>query len=129
MPIVSSAYSKPPRNNGKRLVAKIFHTNHNGDVYECNRFIALDTDLEQFLIDDRTNFEPILIEDEKYAVQKLVEDGVRPEDIVIKHITLEQKEEAVDKALLKLRAERDKVRDIIGNSPDLTGKDIVKGRY
>ena len=126
MPIVSSRYSKPPRNNGRRLVAKIFHMDHNGDEHECNYFLALDTDLDQFPIDARANVELSLIEGEKYQVQELVEQGTRPEDIQIKLITTEQKEEAISKALTKLRSERTRIDSTIDDSTILTNLDDAR---
>ena len=122
-----SRYNKPPRNNERYLVAKIFHT-IDGVEYECNRFLALDTDLNQFLIDDRVNVVNSVIEGEKYLVQKEVEDGVRPEDITTSHITTEEKDEAISKALTKLRAERTRIDSTIDDSVVLRDLDTARSR-
>lgn len=100
MPIVSSEIIKSRNRGNGRLAVFEQHIDHNGDIHEHRYSCPVGYDINQRLLDWIPILENTLIESEKKTLQRSVEDGADPADIILKHLTNTQKAKQVIKALM-----------------------------
>lgn len=101
MPIVSSEMLKPARDRGNGYLAVYEkHTDHNGKRHEHRYSCPVGHDIDQELLNWVPTLEAALIKSEKESVQANVENGADPANIIVKHLTNNQKAKRVIKALM-----------------------------
>lgn len=100
MPIVSSEIIKYRNRGNGRLAVFERHTDHNGDVHEHRYSCPVGHDIDQELLNWASKLDDVLIEAEEKKLQRLVESGVDPETIEVKHLTNTQKATQVIKGLM-----------------------------
>ena len=100
MSIVSSTIIKHRNRGNGSLSVFEQHTDHNGDVHEHRYHCPVGHDIDQALLDWVPVLEAALIDGEKESVQSMIEDGVDPASITVKHLTNSQEARRVVKAMM-----------------------------
>ena len=100
MGIVSSTIIKHRNRGNGSLSVFEQHTDHNGDVHEHRYQCPVGHDIDQALLDWVPVLEAALIDGEKESVQSMIEDGVDPASIAVKHLNNSQKARRVVKAMM-----------------------------